>query len=184
MLQQLHELINGPLPGMLENPDMWKSLIVNRRYPHTYRVYHNLPNGNRICLHRFDKFADGEAFYHPHPWPGAFLVLDGKYQMKVGFAKDRESPPQDVMEEMLSKGSAYSITNPLTFHSVVPLDTTYTVMLNGPVFAPDVIHAEARTTKGKDLDRMPHEDVLRHLTIFRELLANNRWSNFCDWLSS
>jgi hypothetical protein len=183
MLNELFKLLSGKLPLMLEDQSLWQSLIVNRRYPHTYRVFHNLPDGNRICLHRFDPFSAGESFYHPHPWPGAFVVLGGKYHMKVGMAPDRTSPPREVLEEVLTTGAAYSITDPLTFHSVTPLDTTYTVMLNGPVCPADVAHVETRTTKGKDLDKMSDEELQRHLRVFRELLSDYLWRGFCASLS-
>lgn len=165
------------LPNLLENRNNWDSLIVNRRKPYTYRVFMSLPDcvsplfNARICLHKFDVCHDHEAFSHPHPWPGAFIILSGGYQMKVGYSSTRESQPQDVLTTILSKHSIYEITNPLTWHSVIPLTETYTVMINGPTWDKEYAHTEVRTTKGKDLDKMPEEELLEHLNIFKKLVG-------------
>ena len=85
MLDKLFESLIM-LPDLLENRDAWDSLIVNRRKPYTYRVFTTLPNGLRLCLHKFDPCHTHEAFSHPHPWAGAFAVLQGKYKMTVGYS--------------------------------------------------------------------------------------------------
>lgn len=165
MLDKLEESLLL-LPDLLKQRDKWDSLIVNRRKPYTYRVFTQLPNGLRCCLHKFDACNTEEAFNHPHPWPGAFLVLDGAYQMKVGLSKDRTSKPEDVMTTVMKKFSSYEIINPLTWHSVIPLGTTYTIMVNGAPWAADYAHTEVRTTKGKDLDKMPEDELTAHLARF------------------
>jgi len=58
-------------------PEVWDSLIVNRRKPHTYRAS-RMYGDWRICLHRFDHCSEKQAFRHPHPWPGGFFVLGGQ----------------------------------------------------------------------------------------------------------
>ena len=70
------------LPGMLNQPGLWDSLIINRRKPHTYRIFTQYAD-LRLCLHKFDMCDEGEAFSHPHPWPAAFMVLKGKYKMNI-----------------------------------------------------------------------------------------------------
>jgi hypothetical protein len=65
----------------------------------------------------------------------------------------------------------YEITSPLIFHNVVPLETCYTIMVNGKPFAPDVAHTSTVTTKGKDLDKMPASELKQHLAHFRNLLG-------------
>lgn len=169
-MKEVFEQMVPKLPALLENPASWDSLIVNRRKPATYRVFH-YEDGYRICLHRFDPCHLHESFDHPHPWPGGFLLLDGSYRMRVGFSSDRTSQPKSVMDEILTKWSYYQITNPLTWHSVTPLTTTYTVMINGDPWPADVAHTEVRTTKNKDLDKMPEADLLEHLNIFKRLVG-------------
>lgn len=169
MLNELKQALKD-LPSLLANRENWDSLIVNRRKPYTYRVFTRLPNGLRLCLHKFDPCHDHEAFSHPHPWPGAFAILEGSYKMQMGYSTDRTSPPMQVTTLILPKNSMYEIVTPLTWHSVIPLETTYTVMVNGEPWSADVAHKNVRTTKGKDLDKMPENELIEHLLKFQSLV--------------
>jgi len=168
MLDKLKEAIQK-LPELLQDPNNFDSLIVNRRKPHTYRVFTHF-NGYRICLHKFDVCDRHEAFLHPHPWPGAFAILLGSYEMEVGYSVSRTEKPNHVLKVVLLEGSRYEITSPLTWHSVTPLEPTYTVMVNGEPWDAETAHTDVRTTKGKDLDRMEPDKLLHHLKSFRLLL--------------
>lgn len=172
MLEKLNEAL-VLLPSLLENREEWDSLIVNRRKPYTYRVFATLPNGSRICLHKFDPCHTHEAFDHPHPWPGAFVILQGSYKMSVGYSCGgrEDKNPVNVATFILNKHSCYEIIDPLTWHSVVPLESTYTVMINDTPWSADYAHTAVRTTKGKDLDKMPEPELLEHLAIFKKLVA-------------
>lgn len=171
MLDRLQESLEI-LPGILANKDAWSSLVINRRKPATYRVFTTLPSGLRCCLHKFDVCDTHEAFAHPHPWPGAFAILEGKYMMKVGYSCGGrlDANPVNVTTLLLGTGSCYEIIDPLTWHSVIPLVTTYTVMVNDAPWEADYAHTEVRTTKGKDLDTMPEPELLAHLAKFQNLL--------------
>lgn len=160
------------LPGILSNRDAWDSLIVNKRKPYTYRVFTTLPSGLRLCLHKFDPCHTHEAFIHPHPWAGAFIILKGGYKMMVGYSQNRESTYSEVATFLLGRHSSYQIINPLTWHSVIPLEETYTIMVNDIPWDSDVAHKEVRTTKGKDLDKMPEAELLEHLNIFQQLVQD------------
>lgn len=157
------------LPKLLEDPSNFDSLIVNRRKPYTYRVFTHW-HGVRVCLHKFDPCDTHEAFMHPHPWPGAFAVLSGKYKMQVGYSFNRTEKPHQVLEVVLPAGSRYEIISPLTWHSVTPLETTYTVMVNGEPWDSETAHVDVRTTKGKDLDKMEPDKLQEHLNIFKGLV--------------
>lgn len=171
MLDVLDQSLRSTLPPILKDRSKWDSLIVNRRKPHTYRVFTTLPDGNRICLHRFNPCDTHEAFQHPHPWPGAFMVMEGAYKMTVKLAKDRQDHnPAPVMNVILRKWSGYEITEPMTFHGVIPLAVTHTVMINAEPWPADVAHEAVRRTGGKDLDRMPEEELLAHLELFQRLV--------------
>jgi hypothetical protein len=181
MLEQL-KMTMSYLSPLLNQPERWDSLIVNRRKPHTYRVFTYFRQKNplvpefRVCLHKFESCHDHEAFLHPHPWPGAFLILSGRYKMNIGLAPNKTDRPQNVSTFELCKDSMYEITNPLTFHSVIPLETTYTIMINNEPWPETIVHKEVRTTKGKDLDKMPQDELLKHLQIYKSLVH--------DWLIS
>jgi hypothetical protein len=152
------------LPELVLKHD-WESLVINRRKPFTYRA-HTQVDDLRVCLHRFEVCDEQEAFLHPHPWPGAFIILKGRYLMTVGKSPDRFTPPVEVAKFELSPGTKYTITDPLTWHSVTPLEECLTVMINGAPWAADVAHTEVRTTKGKDLQAMTPDELDRHFGMF------------------
>lgn len=172
MLGKLTEVLEK-LPELLTKRSNWDSLIVNRRKPWTYRVYCQLPNGLRVCLHRFEVCDTHESHPHPHPWPGAFFLLDGAYRMTTAYSPDRTKDDRvEIATFVLEKWSSYEITNPLTWHSITPLKTTYTVMINGEAWPEDVAHVSVRRTKGKDLEKMPENDLADHLFKFKKLIRH------------
>lgn len=190
ILEDLPEMIRAPLrvtPALRNGSlDYWDSLIINRRKPHTYRVFTMVAN-LRVCLHRFEMCDEDEAFEHPHPWPGAFVVLAGHYRQRVSYAPSRQDRPRrEAMDMILAPGAKYSIVNPLTWHSVQPIivdgyqppsctdaypPSAYSVMINGFPWPKDTAHVAAPTTAGKDLDRMSEEDLKKHLNTFLSLLT-------------
>lgn len=158
------------LPSILKHlnsPDEWDSLVINRRKPYTYRLF-SMFGEHRICLHRFDECLDTDSFFHPHPWPGAFIILDGQYSQTIGHSKDLISDPLEVAEFKLKAGSSYEISSPLTWHKITPSVETHTIMLNGQPF--ENPHKSVRNTKGKDLDKLSEEDKLTHLNKFKVLI--------------
>lgn len=154
----------------------WSSLIVNRRKPWTYRAFTNIKYGNekrgyanlRICLHKFDVCDESESFMHPHPWPGAFVIVKGSYHMTLGSSHDRFTQPSNLSKFLMTAGSRYAISDPLVFHSVTPLEECRTIMINYEPWPADVAHTEVRTTKGKDLDNMSTDDLAAHFEPYRE----------------
>ena len=170
MIQKLEEALKL-IPKLAEDPSIWSSLVINRRKPFTYRAFTQLGD-IRVCLHRFEGCDPEEAFYHPHPWAGAFTILEGSYRMKVGYSADRFSEPKSVTTVIMVAGSKYEIVNPLTWHTVEPLtDVVYTVMVNSEPWGGDFAHTQVRTTKGKDLESMSVEQLREHLGKFQELLT-------------
>lgn len=176
MITELFDALAN-LPELLDDRSAWDSLLVNRRKPYTYRVFTTLPNGLRLCLHKFDSCHTHEAFAHPHPWPGAFVILQGRYKMDIGYSCNgrEDSVPAEVVSLILNKHSSYEIVNPLTWHTVAPLEETYTVMVNDAPWDAETAHKDVRTTKGKDLDKMPEPELLEHLSVFKRLVEE--WNN-------
>ena len=168
MLEMLDKALLA-LPAMMDQPDQWSTLVINRRKPFTYRAFFMLGD-LRVCLHRFETCDEQEAFLHPHPWPGAFLIVKGSYLMQVGYSSSRTTKPESVGKILMVPGSRYEIVNPLTWHSVIPQEECYTMMVNGPAWPADYAHTEVRTTKGKDLDKMSHEDTQSMFKVYREFL--------------
>lgn len=172
MLKKLEEVLHR-LPSMFSKTEIWQSLVINKRKPTTYRVFTTLDCGSRVCLHRFLPCDTHEAFYHPHPWPAAFLLLRGAYQMKLGYAVhgSQDLKPVDVSELLLTTGSRYEIVDPDTWHSVAPLCETYTIMVNDAPWDADHVSDGVRTTKGKDLDSLSTEELEQSLNMFSYLLT-------------
>lgn len=161
------------LPSLLGNVEVWDSIIINRRKPYTYRIFTTLENGLRLCLHEFDPCNIDESVLHPHPWPGAFMILDGSYLMNVGYSclGRLDTSPVEVATFVLEKYSSYEMINPNTWHSVTPLKTTYTVMVNGhPWDTESQAHTSVRTTKGKNLEKMEEYDLVDNLSLFKSLV--------------
>ena len=165
MIETLDEVMKTLAP-LLDDPTLWDSLVINLRKPHTYRAFCKI-GANRICLHRFEPCSQEEAFFHPHPWPGAFILMQGSYRMKVGYSVNRQEKPDVAIDLILTKGSKYSMTNPLAWHSVQPLETCYSVMVNGEPWAKEIAHERAPTTKGKDLEKMSNEELVKHLDKYK-----------------
>jgi hypothetical protein len=96
------------------------------------------------------------------------MVLRGRYMHSVGVSQDLVSQPELVYQQEVGPYSPYLITDPKIWHSVQPLQTTYTIMVNGPPF--ENPHASVRTTKGKDLKTMSDKDKCTLLAKFDDLL--------------
>jgi len=169
MLNKLLELINsGKLSELIELAN-WDSLVINRRQPITYRLFTRIDD-LRICLHKFKPCDRHESFYHPHPWPAAFVVLSGGYYMRTGRYKDFNSDEDDLNTSIyLSAGSGYEMTDPLLGHSITPVTDTYTIMINGPEYEKQ--HIGCRRTKGKDLEKLSDRDKEDGLLVFNALIG-------------
>lgn len=164
------------LPPLLDDKSKWDSLIVNLRKPYTYRVHTQL-NSLRVCLHKFETCDENESFFHPHPWPGAFVILSGAYRMGVGHSTSLVDKPAHVLTLDLTKWCRYEITEPTTWHSVTPRGVVYSVMVNGPPWG-HLAHKDVRTTAGKDLAKMSDKDLTEHLETFKFLVEEyNRYSH-------
>lgn len=164
------EVLNNLIPKVIEAldvPDSWDSLVINRRQPVTYRVFRNFGD-YRVCLHKFEPCESEESFAHPHPWPGAFLMLRGEYIHRIGASPDLQSQPTFFFREIVRPYSMYEIIHQQTWHTVQPTKLTYTIMCNGAPWENQ--HKETRTTKGKDLDKFSQEELHTHLSEFGQLL--------------
>lgn len=146
----------------------WKSLIINRRKPHTYRVFKQFGD-YRICLHKFEGCDEHEAFLHPHPWPGAFCIIHGKYLMNVGYSVDLVQNPHFVYRQLQVPGSRYEIVEPQAWHAVIPVGgEVYTLMLNGKPWEDGVHHESTVTTRGKDLQTMTENELAAFLQEYQK----------------
>jgi len=129
MLHLLKEALKE-LPDLLgRDGPSWNSLYIDYHKPFVSRVW--IPwRDNRINLHKIEPCLGSEALYHPHPWPSAMIVLDGAYMMNVGHGQGLEKPPV-AATMLMTRGSCYEMTDVDAWHSVQPLETTYSIMITG-----------------------------------------------------
>jgi hypothetical protein len=106
------------LPALLAEPG-WQGLHVDYHPPRVDRVWRAWGAGHRIYLHRIHPCAPGEALFHPHPWPSAMRVVDGRYEMAIGYGATR---PPIAARVIAGPSTAYDMTAPDAWHSVRPLD--------------------------------------------------------------
>lgn len=156
--------------------DVWDTLVINKRKPYTYRAFTYLPDGNRVCLHKFEPCDESESFKHPHAWPAEFLVCYGSYLEEIELYEEYISEisgnliktGNPVVSSVYTQNSWHRIDNRDVFHKVTPLETTYTIMINEkPYMYP---HPDVKTTKGKDLDSMTFLELKKHLEVFKRYL--------------
>lgn len=165
MIKKLDELAPR-IHEMLQYPKEWNSLVINKRKPHTFRIFRKFDD-IRACCHVFHACEEEDAFAHPHPWPGAFLILGGEYIHTVGFSLDLESQPTFIYKEVVRPFSTYEITHKQLWHKVQPTRTTHTIMINGAEWEG---HADTRTTKGKDLESLTPDNLEKQCREFRSLM--------------
>ena len=168
--QRIYEAVRFAL-SRLDDLPLWKSIVINRRKPHTYRAF-TMWGETRICLHRFEPCEPEDSFPHPHPWPSSMLVLDGTYEMLVGHPVDRKSgEPDDVIRLWLGPGSIYEMSERQTWHQVIPRTRCFSLMINEPYW--DEPHSRSPRTAGKGLVEMPGSELESHLRDFRRLLERH-----------
>jgi hypothetical protein len=115
---------------MLEDESPWQSLYVDYHPPTVERLWTTW-HLYRVYLHRIHPCEREQALFHPHPWPSAMRVLEGEYEMAVGFGPGMEEPP--VAALMVSRGDfRYEMTHPDSWHYVRPLgQPTFSLMVTG-----------------------------------------------------
>lgn len=115
---------------MLRDGCPWNTALIDYEKPTVHRLWR--PLGNlRVSLHEILPCGKEEAFYHPHPWPSAMLLLHGGYEMDVGYGAGIEPPPV-ALSVTLSAWSAYEMVNPNAWHSVRPVGgPALSVMISG-----------------------------------------------------
>jgi len=129
MLALLHEA-ERELPLLLASSDGWKSRFVDYHAPFVERVYRDW-RGMRIYLHCIHTCGEGEALYHPHPWPSAMRVLSGTYEMGLGYGAG-DTPPPFAARLVASGPMEYEMPDPDAWHYVRPIgDVAMTVMVTG-----------------------------------------------------
>lgn len=122
----------------------------------------------RVFLHRIHPCGEGEALFHPHPWPSAVRIMSGRYEHQIAQAAplehsgpDQEPVPDDPLARMiLCVGSEYEITDPRTWHSVRPVEgPSDSIMVVGPKYDPPVTMPKAPREKQGPLSQERFDEL-------------------------
>lgn len=72
---------------------------------------------------------------HSHSWSCAIKVVQGGYQMGIGYSSDRNVVPSPIYSCNVQPGNIYEITSPNIWHYTKCLPSvkySYSIMLIGP----------------------------------------------------
>ncbi len=129
MLEVLSQ-VEFVLPGLLQDEGLWQSLYVDYHPPTVERLWSTWGD-YRVYLHRIHPCERDQALFHPHPWPSAMHILEGEYEMAVGFGSGMVPPPIAALL-IARQDFRYEMTHPDSWHYVRPLGApTLSVMVTG-----------------------------------------------------
>lgn len=103
-IEKLQQIERLKLYDLLCDDSVWKSVDINYHPPHVERLWCQLGK-YRLYLHFIHPCKKEEALFHPHPWPSAICVLEGEYEMGIGFGKGLKEP--EIFTTILSQGNMY-----------------------------------------------------------------------------
>jgi hypothetical protein len=141
MLAELKGLM-ATVPQLIADPfTAWKTLDILYEDPHVERVWLQL-GPKRLNLHRIHPCERG--FYHPHPWPSAICILEGRQRMTLGYGPPSGKPPDPAAMLDLYAPSEYEMLDPQGWHAVMPVGgPSLSLMLTGrPWTMPVMQHAQ------------------------------------------
>jgi len=122
--------LESELPALLADDARWQSLDINYHPPFVERLWMQWGE-YRVSLHRIHPCAPSDALFHPHPWPSAMRILDGKYEMAIGYGKGSEPPPV-AGRIIASTDVRYEMIDQDAWHYVRPLERpAMTIMVTG-----------------------------------------------------
>jgi hypothetical protein len=146
MIDKLQQLERVKIFDLLHSPELWNSLNINYHPPQVERLWCQL-GVYRLYLHFIHPCKEGEALYHPHPWPSAIHVLEGSYETGFGYGEGTEEPEVFGKVFVPNGGMYYDMTHKDGWHYVRPLGgVCSTIMLAGEPWD--------REQVGKDYDEL------------------------------
>lgn len=163
MLELLDKALQE-LPELLRSQEGWNSVHVLYHPPRVERIWRQW-GSHRIFLHRIHPCEEGEALFHPHPWPSAVRIMSGQYEHRIGVQThttgDKKLPVTiELTRGVLTAASSYEMTNPDAWHSVRPLEgPSDSLMVIGPLYEPPVKMPSPPTEKQKPLNRARFEEL-------------------------
>jgi len=149
------------LPDLLDQPDIWRSVIIESAPPYMERLWTPWED-KRITIHRtYGLEPEERSIYHPHPWRFAVLLLDGAYRMVFGTGPGKEAPTP-LGDVVLCPGTSYAIESIDFWHALYPLgDSILSLMVTAP-----------RTDRWSPPNTVPKRPVPP--AVCREILAETK----------
>lgn len=149
--------------------DEWDSVVLNRRHPYNYKVFQDLPDGNRVSFNYLTPCKHSDAQARPYHRPVEFLSLSGIYQESI-WCDPSINPNQEyqasLTEIRYAPFSWHVLDNAHTWHKIQPLHPCRLMMIEGPLYP-----RFSEDEKGWDkFQGMPRCDVADQLHDFRALL--------------
>lgn len=133
MIDKLQQIEEKKILELLAKPELWETKLVNYFPPTVERCWVQLGN-YRLLLHFIHPCKSEEALFHTHRWPSAMHVLNGKYEMGLGFGPGNTPPPK-MATIFFDNGGYYDMTHVDGWHYVRPTETVCaTVMLTGKLW--------------------------------------------------
>jgi hypothetical protein len=133
VIKELNRIIND-VPLLLQSNE-WNSLLINKYPPVIHRLSLKISEDRTLLLHKLFNTKDDLALMHSHSWSFACKVLQGEYEMGVGFSEDRDKPPKSIFTSFIRAGDIYEMLSPNIWHYTKPTKITpysYSIMLIGP----------------------------------------------------
>lgn len=159
------------LPELLADDKEWASLDVTYHPPHVERLWRPYGEG-RIMLHCIHPCDEGQALYHPHPWPSAVALVRGHYFMGISSRYDpddeHEGPAwtSEHATVLIGPDTLYEMLDRNGWHYVRPVnEPAWSVMVTGKPYDPPVEMPNPPTTTQKPLKA----------SRFNELMEEWRW---------
>lgn len=133
MIDKLQQIEDKKILELLSKPELWQTKLVNYFPPIVERCWIQLGN-YRLLLHFIHECKAEDALFHTHRWPSAMHVLNGKYEMGLGFGEG-DVPPPKMATILFDNGGYYDMTHKDGWHYVRPIGgVCATVMLTGPTW--------------------------------------------------
>lgn len=128
-IEKLQQIERIKLYDLLCDASIWKSLYIDYHPPIVERLWCQLGK-YRLYLHFIHPCEREQALFHPHPWPSAIHVIEGQYEMGMGFGPGLEKP--EVFSTILTGGGMYyEMPHRDGWHYVRPLSVSSSIMLAG-----------------------------------------------------
>lgn len=142
-----------------------------------------IPNA-RIYLHDITKCYNQKPLYHPHPWESAMRIIEGQYEMGLGY-NNPESNLETISTIILNEGSSYEMVNVNGWHYVNPIDEkAVSLMVTGKLYD---IETPSEFKPNKQFRTLLYIEILdiiksvcKHYNFWNGIEINRNIYNLCD----